>query len=253
MVDWVIARKVIAAVVLPPTGPLLVAILGLGLLRWRRRTGLTLAWLGIGALVLLSLPIVSWWLVSTIGGAVPFDASRAADAQAVVILGGGVRQDAADYGGDTLGILTLERVRYGAYVARKTGLPVLVTGGVVWDGEAEAELMKDALQDEFRLPVRWVEPKSRSTHENARNSAVVLKADNISRIILVTHVVDARRARLEFEAAGLRVAVAATGEGQPSSEPLHAMDFVPSARALQNSYFACYELLGIAVFHLFGP
>jgi hypothetical protein len=40
-----------------------------------------------------------------------------------------------EYGGDTLGRLTLERVRYGARVAKKTGLPVLVAGGSVLVGE----------------------------------------------------------------------------------------------------------------------
>ena len=53
---------------------------------------------------------------------------------AIVILGGGVRRHAAEYGGDTLGQLTLERVRYGARVARLTGLPVLVSGGSVFGG-----------------------------------------------------------------------------------------------------------------------
>ena len=33
---------------------------------------------------------------------------------------------------DTLATLTLERVRYGARVARLTGLPVLVSGGRGW-------------------------------------------------------------------------------------------------------------------------
>ena len=56
--------------------------------------------------------------------------SDAADAEAIVILGGGTRRNAPEYGGDTLGRLTLERVRYGAQVAKLTALPVLVTGGV---------------------------------------------------------------------------------------------------------------------------
>jgi len=249
-VDWIVLRKILANIVLPPAGPLLCAVLGLLLLRRHRRTGYALAWLGVGALIFFSLPIVATGLMHEVGGTQPLDLSRPIDAQAVVILGGGVRPKAADYGRDSLGILTLERVRYGAYVARKTGLPMLVTGGVVSEGEPEARLMQDALQDEFRLPVRWVEPRSRSTHENAQYSAAMLKPDGISRIILVTHVVDARRARLEFESAGFRVTVAPTGEGQPSEEPLRVNDFMPSARALQSSYWACYELLGILVFHV---
>ena len=61
----------------------------------------------------------------------PVTLAQARSAQAIVILGGGVRRNAPEYGGDTVGRLTLDRVRYGAFVARATGLPVLVTGGVV--------------------------------------------------------------------------------------------------------------------------
>ena len=46
-----------------------------------------------------------------------------------MILGGGLRRSAPEYGGDTLGRLTLERLRYGAMLAKRTGLPVMVSGG----------------------------------------------------------------------------------------------------------------------------
>ncbi|MBK7593641.1 MAG: YdcF family protein, partial [Betaproteobacteria bacterium] len=68
-------------------------------------------------------------------------------AQAIVIPGGGVRRNAPEYGGDTLGRLTLERVRYGARLAKQTGLPLLVTGGSVTGNTVpEAVLMKEALE-----------------------------------------------------------------------------------------------------------
>jgi uncharacterized SAM-binding protein YcdF (DUF218 family) len=252
MTDWVVLRKLIAGFVLPPTGPLLCAVLGLVLARWRPRVGKALVWVGVCSLLAFSLPVVSKWLVHEAGGTVPLDLSRPLDAQAIVILGGGIRPKAAEYGRDTLSLLTLERVRYGAFVARKTGLPLLVTGGVVFEGEPEAELMRDALQDEFGLPVRWVEPRSRNTHENALYSAATLKASGVSRIVVVSHVFDARRARIEFESAGLQVILAPTGTGLLSSQPLSLVDFLPSARALLNSYYACYEFVALLGLHLFG-
>src|SRR5688572_26734085 len=137
MMDWIVLRKVLAGFVLPPTGPLLCMLLGLVLLRWHRRIGNFLAWLGVVSLWVFSLPAVSYWLVQTVGGAKPLDPAQAVTAQAIVILGGGVRLNAAEYGGDTLGQLTLERTRYGAYLAKRTGLPLLVTGGVVSKGAPE--------------------------------------------------------------------------------------------------------------------
>ena len=85
-------------------------------------------------LALLAWPPASAVLTRAVEVSEPLDFARASEAQAVVVLGGGLRRDALEYGGDTLGTFTLERVRYGAHVAKRTGLPVLVTGGVVFTG-----------------------------------------------------------------------------------------------------------------------
>jgi uncharacterized SAM-binding protein YcdF (DUF218 family) len=56
-----------------------------------------------------------------LGRTSPLDLAQVSNAQAIVILGGGVRREAPEYGGATLGGITLERVRYGARLARTTG------------------------------------------------------------------------------------------------------------------------------------
>jgi uncharacterized SAM-binding protein YcdF (DUF218 family) len=253
MMDWIVLRKIIAGFVLPPAGPIFCVILGLALMGRYRRVGKTLAWFGAGSLVALSLPVVSSWLVDLAGGGKPLDLTQPISAQAIVITGGGVRIHAPEYGGSTLGQLTLDRTRYGAYIARKTGLPVLVTGGMIPEGPSEGELMRSALQQEFAVPVRWLEGKSRNTRQNAQFSAAILKPEGISHILLVTHAFDVRRARLEFEAAGFQVTPAPTAVAPVTPEPMAVMDFFPSARALQESYYACYELLALIVRRLIGP
>jgi uncharacterized SAM-binding protein YcdF (DUF218 family) len=247
MMDWVVLRKVLANFVLPPAGPLLCVMLGLLMIQRRRRGGVALAWLGVLALLALSLPIVAGWLAETVGGGHALDLNKPVSAQAIVVLGGGVRVNAADYGGDTLGLLGLERTRYGAFLARRTGLPLLVTGGIVYKGRPEAEVMRDVLEQEFKVPVRWVEARSRDTHQNAQFSAAMLKSAGVSRVLLVTHAFDVRRARQEFEAAGLKVMPAPTGSGEWIPQPLAPADFFPSVRAMQTSYFACYELMALIV------
>jgi uncharacterized SAM-binding protein YcdF (DUF218 family) len=245
--DWIFLRKIIAGFVLPPAGPLICIVLGLALISRRPRLGKTLAWLGLSSLIALSLPAVSSWLVDVAGGAEPLDLSKPIAAQAIVITGAGVRVHAPEYGGSSLSTLTLDRTRYGAYLARKTGLPVLVTGGKIPEGASEGELMRSTLQAEFATPVRWIEAQSRNTSENARFSAAVLKPDGITRILLVTHAFDVRRARMDFEAAGFQVTPAPTGVTPNTDEPMAPLDFFPSARALQESYYACYELIALLV------
>lgn len=238
-------KKALTALVLPPTGPLLVAIAGLAIQRTRPKLGRALTWTGVLGLVLLSLPIVSYALQRAVQSSPALDLAHAPRAQAIVILGGGVRRRAPEYGGDTLGRLTLERVRYGARVARKTGLPVLVAGGVVYGGAPEAQLMAKALENEFGIKVRWVEARSRNTHENAVNSAATLSAARVHRVILVAHSFDMRRAKAEFEVSGLSVIPAPTGLPRASFDS--PLELLPSVSALQSSYYALYELLANAV------
>jgi uncharacterized SAM-binding protein YcdF (DUF218 family) len=247
MIEWIVLRKIIAGLVLPPTGPLLCAMIGLALMRRKPRLGRALAWAGVGSLFAVSLPVVAIALVNLAGGGEPLDLSRPSSAQAIVITGGGVRDHAAEYGGYTLAQLTLERTRYGAHLARQTGLPVLVTGGVLSKRPSEAGLMSSALQQEFGIQARWMETKSRNTHENAQYTAAMLLPQGITRILLVTHAFDVRRARLEFEAAGFQVTPAPTGIRPRTPVAMAVTDFLPSVSALQSSYYAGYELLGLLV------
>jgi uncharacterized SAM-binding protein YcdF (DUF218 family) len=246
-VDLFLAKKVLAAFVLPPTGPLLVAIIGLLLLNRRPAWGRALAWLGVLTLAALSLPVVSHALLRFVEQSPPLDLSQARDSQAIVILGGGVRRAAPEYGGDTLGRLTLERVRYGALLARRTKLPVLVTGGAVHGGTAEAVLMKNALEEEYGVEVAWTEPLSRNTETNAQHSAALLLPAGIRRVLLVGHGFDMRRATAEFASAGLQAIPAPTVMAAGSFGFDHPIELLPSMSALQTSYYALYELLAEAV------
>jgi uncharacterized SAM-binding protein YcdF (DUF218 family) len=247
--EFDLLKAIVKAVVLPPAGPLLIALLGIALARRRPRTGRLLAAAGVLTLFVLAMPAVAVWLVEALDTTPPLDPAVARTAEAIVIPGGGVRRSAAEYGGDTLSTLSLERVRYGARLARATGLPVLVSGGQMQGGEAEAVLMQRVLEQEFGVTARWAEPLARNTHENARFGGALLRSAGIKRVILVVHSFDIPRARAEFESAGLTVLPAPTGIPSARS-PDAPLDFWPSAAALQTSYFALYELLAIGVFRI---
>jgi len=194
---------------------------------------------------LLSLPVVSQALLRSLEPPA-LDLRRTGDAQAIVILGGGVRRNATEFGGDTLARLTLERVRYGALVARATRLPVLVSGGSVSGGTAEAALMKRALEQEFNIEVRWSEERSRDTRSNAAESAAILLPLGIKRVLLVAHGFDMPRASAEFATAGFQVTPAPTVIAGQDFRLDHAVELLPNMSALQSSYYALYELLAEA-------
>ncbi|MEO8977031.1 MAG: YdcF family protein [Casimicrobiaceae bacterium] len=238
---WI--KPLLKTLVLPPTSLLLLALAGFAASKRFPGVGKMIAGAATLGLLALSLPVVATALSQLLQPPKPFALADAKGAQAIVILGGGARHYAADYGGgDTLAPLTLERVRYGARVARLTGLPILVSGGAPQWGTPEADLMRDALEREYEIPVRWSERQSRNTHQNAVLSAVILRQAQMNRVILVTHGVDMLRAAAEFSAQGIDVVPAATGLSTRHAAAL--VDWIPGMSALQASYHAVYEIFG---------
>jgi uncharacterized SAM-binding protein YcdF (DUF218 family) len=119
---------------------------------------------------------------------------------------------------------------------------------VLHDSETEAALMRDALENEFGVKVRWVEDRSRNTRENATFSAALLDREGIKRVVLVLHSFDVPRARVEFAQAGIDTIPAPTG--MPSGEIEWPGDYLPGIAGLATSYYACYELAALLVVRL---
>src|SRR3979490_3216135 len=138
MIDPLWLKALLKALLLPPTSVLLLSALGLGLFGRFPRLGRALAASGILLLLVISVPVVADSLAEFVDTSSPLELTQAREAKAIVVLGGGTRRCAPEYNGATLGSLTLERARYGARVARLTGLPVLVSGGSVLGGAPEA-------------------------------------------------------------------------------------------------------------------
>jgi uncharacterized SAM-binding protein YcdF (DUF218 family) len=238
-------KKLLAAVLLPPTGLVLLALYGLWLVRaagnrrWRNG-GARLAMLSLFGLLVLALPVVGNALLASLESHPPITPAQLRHVQAIVILGGGAYFGAPEYGGDTVSAATLERVRYGARLARESRLPLLVTGGAPFGGRPEGESMKAVLEDEFGVPVRWVEAASRDTEESAGLAAQVLKAAGITRIALLSHGWHLPRAIPLFEKQGLEVAPAPMGFS--TSPPSAVASLLPGG--LGNSSKALHEYLG---------
>ena len=233
--------KVLArTLVLPPFGPLILAVLGAVLIGLhRRRAGWSCLIIGLGSLWMLSTPLVAEELTRLTQVYPAFDPAKPTNAQAIVILGGGDgRFPAPEYAGQPAASLDLlERLNYGAWLSRVTHLPILVTSDFANTWEMVASLNRD-----FQVAPRWVDQRSRDTFANARNSAPMLRAAGVHSILLVTSSSHMLRAMREFLATGLQVTAA----------PIHvlgprrydALDFMPSAEAMLYSNRAVYELLG---------
>ena len=243
--------KVLGNLVVPPGGIIVLGLLGLMLLPFARRFAAFMLFAAVLALYGSSTGFVAGALERSLYAhpAMPPDAEVPA-AGVIVVLGAGSYRDPPEYeGSDTVGRLTLERLRYAASLHRRSGLPLLVTGGRTLPGTpAEAAAMALSLEDDFGIGVRFVEDRSRNTAENAANSARMLSEAGISRIVLVTHAVHMARAVRAFEGQGLEVVPAPTVIA--SEGPAGAASWLPTASALARSARALHEHIGLLWYRL---
>ena len=263
MNDWLISLGIVhwkgalGTLLLPPTPLLLLALLGILLLpRWR----------GLGR-ALVMIAVLGLWAVCTTGvGHVLIEALTRpppalsperitslvrAPKTAILVLGGGRKLEAPEYGAIDLKPLTLERLRYGLWLARQTRLPVGYSGGLGYGspaGPTEADAARLVAQRDFGVTLRWLEARSRDTNENARYSVAMLRADGIEQVLLVTHGFHQRRALAAFDRAirqsggTLRVIAAPMGLQPPLGRELG--DWLPNAEGLALTRWALHEWLG---------
>jgi uncharacterized SAM-binding protein YcdF (DUF218 family) len=172
-----------------------------------------------------------------------------ANAEAIVILGCGSYFHPPEYPDDTVSEQTLNRLRYGARLYRETQRPILVTGGKpLGNQSSEAEQMQRVLEQDFQVPVRWIEDASNNTLENARYSFARLQKEHISKIYLVTHAKHSVRAAASFRRAGFEVIDAPTAFTTRYQTDL--LSFIPSAIALHDSRDFIHEMIGLLWYKL---
>ena len=248
----VILSAIITTVLLSPLVFALVAAVGLLLLPRRRRAG---AWLvAVSAFVPLVLsigPVADFFLSTLERRAAPYAGQPV---EAVVVLGGGLVRGSPDEGGRAaLSTESIKRVVYGSIVERRAGVPIVVSGGVVWSSpgaEPEADVAARMLSSLNVPPSMIVEdPTSRTTWENARNVAGILRERRIGRIALVTSAYHMPRSVLAFHKAGVDCVPAAT-DYRANHDRLTAADLLPSYENLRDSFVVFREYLGILEYAL---
>jgi len=204
-----------------------------------RRTGITIMLVSSTCLFITGTPAFSSFLKYYLASEIP-ENTDLSSAEAIVVLGADVR---SGNGRERLGLKSLDRVEMAAEGYHQLRLPVAVSGGPIVDGQTSvAALMKAALIRDFGVPVTWTADSSRTTYENAVHTARLLRKENIRTVIVVTQAPDLARAIWSFERAGLHAL--------PWPSPRSALeinrleDFLPSADALDESFYGLHEIIG---------
>lgn len=248
-------RYLLKQILMPPGILLLLLLLGFLLRRQHPRLALSCFFLGFAGFWLLSLPLTVEWgarLLEREPALAPSEwAQLAQRADAIVIIGAGRERGDPSWGSDQPGLMSRERLRYAARLAKASGLPLLASGGLHYGTPpSEAQLMADSLAEDYGLKVRWREERSRTTWENAELSAPILRQAGVRRIVLVTQAQHMPRAVWSFEHNGLEVVPAPVGFiGVDNARPFAGL--LPEAKAFWQSNQLLNEALGLLGYWVF--
>jgi len=233
---------------MPPT--VLIALCPLAALLAIRypRQGVRLALAGSLLLYLSAMPVFANALTRLLVVPPPTE-SALHDAQAIVILGAGIRVGDRHGDRDQLDALSIERVAWGAETYHALPLPVAVTGGHLRRSTTSlGALMKQQLEHNFGVPVTWTEELSRTTFENAEYTARMLKESGRDHVIVVTQPWHMPRAIWSFNRAGVQAIPCPTCRW--STKFPGWAGFFPNVGALQQTFYDLHELLGLVYYRL---
>ena len=246
-VDPGVAYKFLVALLMP-----LNLVLGLGaaaLVLAARGKGRPAS--GAGALALLLLFAISTpWLPDALASSLerrypPVAPADSASADAIVVLGGCLAPAIFPRLSEELDEAS-DRMLHGArlYRAGKAPVVVLSGGNLPWSSapRPEAESMA-AFVEEWGVPrsAMIVEARSRTTRENAVESARLLRARGVRSILLVTSAMHMPRAVEAFGPTGLRVIPSPAGFGVVDSKNRPLLSWLPSSGAIGRFQGALWE------------
>jgi uncharacterized SAM-binding protein YcdF (DUF218 family) len=206
---------------------------------------------------LLSIQPVSDFLLLPLEDAYPpvtenevFKNDGLKDIQAVVVLGGGVVQMSPEAGGhDALAPDAFKRAFYGYTLCNTYSLPVIFSGGKVFNYEQEPEaetagrLYQSLGLDKKRFTA---ESNSRNTWENAKEVAGL----EIKKAVLVTSAYHMKRSVYCFERNCINVIPAPTDYKCDRGRKYDTLSFLPSLSFLNRSYMALHEYIGLLFFKI---
>ena len=164
-------------------------------------------------------------------------------ADALVVLGGGA------YNTGILKEDSMKRLLTAFVLHKKTGLPLILSGGASLGSLPEAEVMKSLLEelgvDKGKV---LLEVKSTSTMENALYVKEICEKKGYKEVVLITSAYHMPRAVQAFQKVGLDVVPYPTDFKQDKKYNLYSL--LPKMGTLNDSYKALREYLALLFYHL---
>jgi uncharacterized SAM-binding protein YcdF (DUF218 family) len=180
-----------------------------------RRTGRKGRWwldfAGVAAVFTVASPAAAWLAAASLERHYAASHFPVGDADAIVALSANSYPANSSQPETEPGNSTYLRTAHAAWLFHNwKRVPILVSGGPMGrrDGTLAALMKRQLLRAGVPDGMIWVEDRSTSTHENARESAAILRERGIRRVALVTEGFHMLRSELCFRKQGLEVASA---------------------------------------------
>ncbi len=172
----------------------------------------------------------------------------------IVILGGGLHHYHNYDEKTTINQRTLERLVFGTYLHKKHSIPILVTGGDVFNiGINEADIMNKIIVERLKGGVKFIENKSKTTEENAKFSSKIFEENNIQKILLVTNSWHLKRSEYFFKMFSPNLEIIPVSGYSYLGDNLNISfkDFIPAMKSFYFHEFILKEYIILFYYKIF--
>lgn len=233
-------KKVLSYLILPP-GIYIILLVVIGVISRKRKVPMLLAYIGALSLYLISIEPVKDALFYPLE--TRYKPPGELEGDAIVILGGGA------YNSGYLKVSSYKRLVEGFILHRRTGKPIVLSGGASIGVIPEAKVMEDLLL-EFGVDRSkiYADLESRDTEENALKVKEICIKIGCRRPILVTSAFHMQRAVMMFRRVGLEVIPYPTDFRFEGKYNLYSL--FPKSSVFYDSSTAIREYVGILFYRL---
>jgi uncharacterized SAM-binding protein YcdF (DUF218 family) len=240
-------RRLVEALLLPPGNIILLIALALIVVVVTQRCRVRFLYFVVFLLWLVSTPWFAFQLLEPLQRPFAPLLEIPKDADVIVLLSGGHYESANEFGSDAMPSgPALERTHYAAWLAKKTGLPIIATGGSVTPEEkSEASILGAVLRDQLGVERVIEETQSKNTEENAKFTKALMREKGFSKPLLVTHYWHMSRVLNWFRYHGINAYTAPTARYAKGPTERKIWQWVPQASSLNYLSVALHEYLGV--------
>lgn len=238
---------------MPPGCNILIALTGAILSVRYQRAGQGIIIAGFLLLWAMSTPILAYAVLDTLQKQYPAlplnDLPSEKNHSVIVVLGAGNDKEVEN--GNKIGPSSTEltRLHYAALLHKKTGFPIIVSGGR-GRGESitEAEIMQETLSDTYHIQNVIPETMGLNTREESVFVAKLVQQYHFDTVYLVTNAWHMPRSVSLFSREGMKVVPAPMGY-ETYDTHYSVLSFIPNIHALLAMSLAMHEYIGLAWYH----